>query len=596
MTLSIDPPLSFVTLLQNLMLQFGWRRYLQFASLFVLVLVVAVAEVASIGSVIPFMGILVSPEFLNDFPLAKQFLDEISLFLGIGQKKLILMSFVFFVLVAGATRLLLSIFQVRLGHSIGYEMASSIYERVLYQPYKTHLNRNSSEIVTVITNKIDEVISNVIMGLITILTSTVIILLVVVALLFIQTKITIIIFLGFALIYSFIVFSLKSRLLRNGELVNLQRSFLVKLLNEGLGGIKDILISSTQKPYIDVYNSSNFKLRRSIGNVQIINRFPRYIVETMGTILLATTVFFFTEEQESFFEILPFLGALAMAAQRLLPLFQQLYAAVTEILAAMPALDSVLTNLNEGVREIPRNRHCTTLEFSQQIEFRDICFDYTASDVPILKGVSLNIRKGQRIGLIGPTGCGKTTLIDIFMGLLEPISGDILLDGVKLRKENMSGLQRRIAHVPQDVFLSDASMAANVAFGVPENDIDYKRVREAIEKAQLTSTVDNMNNGLMTEVGEQGIRLSGGQRQRVGIARALYRDADIFVFDEATSALDQQTEQTIMSVIDSLGDEITMIIIAHRLNSLERCDRIVKLHEGKVVDIDNDKNNVNICN
>jgi ATP-binding cassette, subfamily B, bacterial PglK len=388
----------------------------------------------------------------------------------------------------------------------------------------------------------------------------------------------------------FIVFFLKSRLERNGELMNLQRSLLVKLLNEGLGGIKDILISSTQKPYIDVYNSSNFKLRRSIGNVQIINRFPRYIVETMGTVVLATTVFFFTEEQEEFFEILPFLGALAMAAQRLLPLFQQLYAAVTEILAAMPALDSVLTNLNEGVREIPHNGHCATLEFSKQIEFRDICFNYTSSDTPIIKGVSFNIRKGERIGLIGPTGCGKTTLIDIFMGLLEPISGDILLDGVKLRRENISGLQRRIAHVPQDVFLSDASMAANVAFGVPENEIDYKRMREAIEKAQLTSTVDNMNNGLMTEVGEQGMRLSGGQRQRVGIARALYRDADIFVFDEATSALDQQTEQTIMSVIGGLGDEITMIIIAHRLNSLERCDRIVKLNEGKVVDVDNVKN------
>ena len=590
MTSSAENQINLMASLRGLMLKFGWGRHLQFVCLFFLILVVAVAEVASIGSVIPLMGILVNPEFLNDFPLAKLMFDEISLFFGISHNILILLIFVSFVLVAGATRLALSIFQVRLGHGIGYEMASSIYTTVLYQPYTARLNISSSEIITVITNKIDEVISNVIMGLIAILTSATIILSVVVALLLIETKMTIIIFLGFALIYLFIVFGLKSRLVRNGELVNLQRSFIVKILSEGMGGIKDILVSSSQKPFIDVYNASNFKLRRSIGNVQIINRFPRYIVETMGTSLLAIVVFFSTEEGGNFVDILPFLGALALASQRLLPLFQQLYAGVTEVLAAMPALDSVLTNLNQDVLETSDKRDYPILEFSEQIEFRDICFNYTSSDKPIIKGVSFNIKKGERIGLIGPTGCGKTTLIDIFMGLLEPSSGDILLDGVKLHRENMPGLQRRISHVPQDVFLSDASIAANVAFGVSENEIDYNRVREAIQKAQLSSTIDSMHKGLMTEVGEQGIRLSGGQRQRIGIARALYRDADIFVFDEATSALDQNTEKAVMDVIDGLSSDITMIMIAHRVNSLETCDRIIKLQEGEIISIDNVKN------
>jgi ABC-type bacteriocin/lantibiotic exporter with double-glycine peptidase domain len=276
------------------------------------------------------------------------------------------------------------------------------------------------------------------------------------------------------------------------------------------------------------------------------------------------------------------LGGLALGAQRILPLLQSLYSNFTSIRGGAESLLGVLELLDQPLPSYAGALEVDPIPFRTDINICNLSFRYVDHGELILRKINLKIAKGTRLGIMGETGSGKSTLLDILMGLLTATEGGIFVDGIRLDAKNNRNWQRRIAHVPQTIFLSDSTIAENIAFGVPKNEIDYRRVKLVAAAAKIADTIESLEIGYDTRVGESGVRLSGGQRQRIGIARALYKNANVIVLDEATSALDGNTENAVMDSISNLGRDITTITVAHRLSTLRRCNVVVELHQGSI--------------
>jgi ATP-binding cassette subfamily B protein len=279
---------------------------------------------------------------------------------------------------------------------------------------------------------------------------------------------------------------------------------------------------------------------------------------------------------------IPVLGALALGAQRLLPVLQQIYSAYITIKGNQASTRDALDLLDQSMPEHAHAPPARPMAFNSSITLKDLSFCYTPQGPWVLRRLNLEIPKGGRVGFVGVTGSGKSTLLDLVMGLLAPTEGELLIDNTAITPQNTRAWQAHISHVPQAIFLSDTSIAENIAFGVPPQQIDRQRVKQAARQAQIAQTIEGWPNGYDTLVGERGVRLSGGQRQRIGIARALYRQANVIIFDEATSALDNETEAAVMQAVETLGRDITILIIAHRLTTLRNCDRIVELATGGI--------------
>jgi ABC-type multidrug transport system fused ATPase/permease subunit len=352
-------------------------------------------------------------------------------------------------------------------------------------------------------------------------------------------------------------------------------------MQEGLGGIRDVLLDHSRPVFVETYERAEAGFRDARVRNALLAGGPRFAVEAIGMVLIAIVAVTLVQGPGGLASAVPVLGALALGAQKLLPLIQQVYNGWASTMANRKVLMDVVALLDRPVPSMVSAK--TALPFEAAIELDHVYYAYPGGRATALHGVGLTIRKGARVGIAGKTGSGKSTLIDIVIGLLEPNEGEIRVDGVKLTPANRPEWQRNIAHVPQAIFLADASVAENIAFGVRKDEIDRERVRRAAEQAELAEVVEALPEGYDTRVGERGIQLSGGQRQRVGIARALYKQASVLVFDEATSALDTETESAVMAAIERLDRDLTILIIAHRLSTLESCDTVVRLEEGKIV-------------
>lgn len=540
------------------------------------------AEVVSIGAVLPFLGVLTAPERVFAHPLIQPFIQA----LGLTEPKQLLLpltiAFAMGALFSGAIRLVLLWAQTRLGHSVGADFSISIYRRTLYQPYSVHVARNSSEVIAGITNKANIVVHQIVLPALTILGSSLIIFTILIALLAIEPLIAFGTFVGFGAIYALVILVTKKRLMREGKRISREQNQVVKALQEGLGGIRDILIDGTQAAYCNIYRSSDLPLRRATANVQIISSCPRFAIEALGMVLISAVAFSMVGRPGGIASAIPVLGALALGAQRLLPVLQQAYSSWTSMLGAQASLSDALDLLDQPLPEHADAQPVAPIAFRSRITLEKLAFSYAREGPWVLQGVDLNIPKGSRIGFMGNTGSGKSTLLDLIMGLLHPAKGSLAVDGVKITPQNHRAWQSHIAHVPQAIFLADATIAENIAFGIPLDQIDYARVRHAAEKAQFAQEIDSWSRQYKTVVGEGGVLLSGGQRQRIGIARALYKKADVIVFDEATSALDNETESAVMDSIENLGEEITVLIVAHRLTTLQNCTHVVDLSDGHI--------------
>ncbi|WP_215314390.1 ABC transporter ATP-binding protein [Polynucleobacter paneuropaeus] len=568
-------------LLTSLWKHISHRRRRQFGLLLILMLVTSFAEILSIGAVLPFLGVLTSPERIFDISYAQPFIHALKL----SEPKQLLLPltfiFSFAALVAGVMRLLLLWSSNRLSFATGADLSISIYRRTLYQPYAVHCSRNSSEVIDGISNKTSGVIFIINMCL-TLISSTTLLMAILIGLLSINPLIAISAFLGFGLIYIAIIFLTRKKLSTNSDRIARESTQVIKSLQEGLGGIRDVLIDGSQVTYCQIYSNADLPLRRAQGSTLFITSSPRYAMEALGMILIAALAYSLAQQDQGIATAIPVLGTLALGSQRLLPVLQQAYSAWSGIRGGQSSLQDAIELLNQPLPEYATQQFTQVLPFNQHINLNKLSFRYSEQTPYVLKDINLTITKGSRIGFIGTTGSGKSTLLDIVMGLLEPTHGVLEIDGEKVTHGNYRVWQSHISHVPQTIFLSDGTIEENIAFGIPKDKIDSLRVRLAAQQAQIAESIDSWPKQYQTIVGERGIRLSGGQRQRIGIARALYKEADVIIFDEATSALDNETEQAVMQSIEELGKNLTLLIIAHRLTTLKNCTQIVELADGEI--------------
>jgi ATP-binding cassette subfamily B protein len=570
-------------LLKHLWCHLSLYRRRQLALLLCLMLASAFSEVISLGAIIPFLGVLVSPERV----LNQTYFSGLAQTLGIhtpDQAALpFAIAFASAILVANSIRLLLLWLSTRIAFGSGSDLSIEVYRRTLYQPYQVHVARNTSEVLSGITSKVNGVVFGVMQPLLTLISSLVLLVAITLALFVMDPMVALISTIGFGASYGLITFVSRKRLRRNSLRIAQEETQVIKALQEGLGGIRDVLLSGTQFVYCDIYQKADKPLRRAMGNNVFIAGCPRYAMEVLGIALITSLAYVLCLKPDGIASALPILGALALGAQRLLPTLQNIYSAWASIVGSHSSLVDVMELLNQNVPEDMSQPTPETMSFQETIEFKAVSYKYAAENPLVLDCVNLSIPKGARVGFIGRSGSGKSTALDLLMGLLQPTEGDLLIDGKPMNGRLLRSWQMSIAHVPQSIYLSDTTLAENIAFGVPYDSIDMSRVKRAASQAQITEFIESMPNGYSTHVGERGVRLSGGQRQRIAMARALYKQASVLVFDEATSALDSATEKFVMEAIEGLDRELTILIIAHRLTTLQNCDIIVELEHGKIV-------------
>jgi ATP-binding cassette subfamily B protein len=578
----VQTPQSTIQLLIRLWHQLSLRRRRQFGLLLVLMFIASFAEILSIGAILPFLAVLTAPSRIFTHPNAQSFIQALGL---TSPDQLLLPLTIIFglaALIAGSVRLLLAWASTRLSFATGADLSTNIYRRTLYQPYAVHVARNSSEVINGIVTKASVVIHGIIGPALALISSGLMLTAILAVLLSVELTISLVAFSGFGLIYGAIIWITRKQKIKNSQRIARESTQVIKSLQEGLGGIRDVLIDGSQSAYCQIYQSADHPLRLAQGSNQFISQAPRYGVEALGMMLIAALAYTLAQQSDGIARAIPVLGALALGAQRMLPVMQQAYASWSSIQGGQASLKDTLDLLDQPLPDYADQPSINPPPFQQHILLNQLSFRYSPQTPSVLKAINLSITKGSRVGFMGTTGSGKSTLLDIVMGLLAPTEGTFEVDGQVITTSNHRAWQAHIAHVPQAIFLADSSIEENIAFGQQKNKIDHERVRRAASQAQIADIIETWPNGYQTIVGERGIRLSGGQRQRIGIARALYKQADVIVFDEATSALDNETERAVMQAIENLGDELTILIVAHRLTTLSSCTQIVELSEGCV--------------
>ena len=557
------------------------KRKKQFAGLIVLTIITSFAEMISLSAIFPFITVLTQPEKIFGIPLIGDFFKDNNL---TNSNDLIIPLSILFAtaaLVAGLMRLLLLKASILVSNSTGADLSVNVFERTLYQPYKTHISRSSSEIISGITQKVNAA-TNVLISVVTVTTNFFLFLSIMLTLIIIDPLIAVLSTAIFGLAYGLTAINTNKKLNANSEVIANKQTNVVKSLQESLGAIRDVLLDGTQNVYKLLYSNSITKLVVASGSNRFINQAPRYAMESLGMILIAVFIVIIFLRDGGIATALPIIGVLALGAQRLLPIMQQIYGNWSVVVGSMASLADVIELLEQPLPKKNFISNRTSFEFKESLTFRNVSFSYAENSQEILKDLNLSIIKGQKIGLIGETGSGKSTFLDILMGLLKPTKGTIQVDNDIVTMENIASLHALVAHVPQTIYLSDASIAENIAFGIEKENIDYALVEKVSDEALVKKFIDLQNLGLNHIVGERGVRLSGGQRQRIGIARALYKRSGLIIFDEATSSLDEDTEKDIMDTIYSLDKSLTIILVAHRLSTLKRCDQIYEMLNGSL--------------
>jgi ABC-type multidrug transport system fused ATPase/permease subunit len=571
------------TLLLNIWKHICPHRRVEIGLTLLVMLASAGAEMLSLGALLPFLAVLSEPERLWRQPLV-QYLASIFSLTGANQLLIpVTVSFILAALFAALIRLWNLWLNCRLAAAIGSDLSCEAYKRTIYQPYSVHLKQNSSTVISGITTFTMRTVLALI-ALLQMMTSAMVATGLLVAMLLINWTVALGTYILFGLIYFTISLIARRELTANSRRIAERSVQQVKALQEGLGAIRDVLLNGNQDKYLEIYRLVDWPQRQLLARNNFLGAFPRFLVEALGMSAIAVLGALMVS-QGSGTAVIPLLGVLALGTQRLLPCLQQIYASLTALRACNADMDGIVAMLDQPIC-LPANVSAP-LPFQDKICFQDVHFKYDSDQPEVLNGLNFEICRGERIGLIGTTGSGKSTTVDLLMGLLKPTSGKVMVDGQDLHhpetSERLSSWWATIAHVPQTIYLADSSIAENIAFGVPLEDIDLIRVKQAAEQAQIASFIESGPNGYWNIVGERGIRLSGGQRQRIGIARALYKQARFLVFDEATSALDTSTEEAVISAVESLSKDLTIVMIAHRLSTVQRCDRVLKLDHGNVV-------------
>jgi ATP-binding cassette, subfamily B, bacterial PglK len=545
--------------------------------IFVLMLIGTVLEMFSLGLVVPIVGLLVNPDYIDRVPFVH------SLFGDLTTTQYVL----------GAMGLLIGVYIVKtifliwktwvqrgFSNSVTLRIAQDLYENYLRQPYAFHLERNSAIMIRN-SQSSASLMSGVIDPLLLIASEFLVsggLFILMLLLEPVGSLAAIVIFGSFSVIFRRIT---SRRITKWGEAQNSYKGSIIQHLQQGFSGVKDIKILGREDYFVASYQrdlSGNAYVQRRYAVAQTL---PRFSMELLTIICLGLLVSLMVLSDKALSDILPVLSLFGAAAFRLLPTLSQVINSFMSININRPIVNDLYADLALPIPAVTTDQKSRKL--LDRIDVEGLSFSYARTTRDALNNVSISIRRGEAVGLIGSSGSGKSTLVDILLGLLKPTSGQVRIDGNDIH-QNLRGWQDQIGYVPQSIFLTDDTLRRNVAFGLPKEKIDDEAVKSAIRLAQLEEFVASLPDGMETLVGERGVRLSGGQRQRIGIARALYNNPDILVLDEATSSLDTETEHGVMQAVQALQGDKTVIIVAHRLSTVEYCDRLYRLENAQIVD------------
>jgi len=579
------------SLLKDVYRHLSPKRRVQLVLVLLLMLAGALAEVVTLGAVLPFLALLADPTLANTSPLVQTVLSTAANWMGVDPLLAAAILFGGIAFVAAAIRLTLTWASYKFVYMVGADLGRDIYNRILRQPYTYHLQHNSSETLAAM-GKVNMLVLGTLSSAMQMAIACLMSAFIFAGLLLINAQVALTAGGLFAGLYWLSSRYAKRKLTHNSQVIATADVQKNKAMQEGLGAIRDVILDNNHPVYVAQFAKADLAQRHAQATNMVLAVAPKYVIESLGLILIVGLAYVLASGPQGAAAALPVLGALALGAQKMLPYMQNIYNALSNIrgnqAGARGALDLLALSVPKaslGMSIISTSN--LVKQGAPRIGLNDVYFKYGQDSPWILSGVTLCIQVGQRIGMIGSTGSGKSTLIDLIMGLLKPVNGQIFVDGEPLNLSNINQWQLRIGHVPQAIYLSDCSVIENIALGVPRDKIDMQRVNVAIERAQLLEVVKQLPLGLDTRVGERGIQLSGGQRQRIGIARALYKQVDVLVLDEATSALDNETEAKVMDSIYSLNPKMIIIMIAHRESTLYNCDKIYEISESSIKEIKN---------
>jgi len=554
--------------------------------LFIMVFIMAILDMIGVASILPFMTIITNTDLIQTnlilnkiFQISKKFGVENNL-----DFILILGIFVFLLLVISLLFKGITIYlQVRFVQNCEYKLSKKLTELYLHQPYSWYLNRNSVGIGKTILSEVGHVVGHGIKPMIELIVKSTVVIAIIVLLLIHDPKLTLSIGLSLGFLYGIIFYGFKKYLRRIGKnrLDSNESRFIT--ISDAFGAIKEVKIGGLEQFYLKNFSESAKEYAQTTASSQILGQIPRYVLESLvfGGILLV--ILYLMIQSGSFDQAIPIISLYVFAAYRLIPSIQSIYLSITKITFIGPSLEKIYNDV-KVIKPVILNENQDLLSFNDLISLKNISYNYSNTTRSVLKNININIPSKTAIGFVGATGSGKTTLVDIILGLLDPQDGSIEIDGKIITKKNLSSWQKSIGYVPQNIYLSDNSILENIAFGLDHKNIDKNAVEEAAKISNLHDFVINeLPDKYQTKIGERGVRLSGGQRQRIGIARALYFKPQLLILDEATSALDHKIEKKIMDMIYDLSKNTTIIMIVHRLSTKKNCEKIYVLDKGKII-------------
>jgi ATP-binding cassette, subfamily B, bacterial PglK len=560
---------------------------INFSLLFILMGLASLLEVIGIGAIPVYIAIVTNPDSIRNIPVIQSFSEQIKL---LSSEQLLLWGSVILIgifLIKNAYLGFYHYLKTRIVYNLQIKLGNRMFSAYLDAPYVYHLNRNSAEIQRNINIELRLLFGSVLLPSFRMILDVVTVCLIFTLLLFVQPYITIgtMGILGAASIAFLMI--VRKKIKAYGKDAQIQRGEMVKAVNQGIGAIKDVRVLGREQYFKDVYSRSIFKYAQSMRYSQITSQLPQPFIESVAVIIMLLITSTLLLQGQSMETVIPLLTLFAMASIRIMPAVKGIVSGYTNIRHSVYAIDPIyqdLTDINrmrQSSAPIHGQRHYT-FHIKRSIDLNGIYFRYPGSERDVIEDLTITIPHGSTVGLFGLTGAGKTTLVDIILGLLDPYKGKVSADGVDVRT-NIQAWQRLVGYIPQTIYLTDDTIRRNIAFGIPDDEIDEERITEVAEAAQLHGMLSLRKDDLNTVIGERGVRLSGGQRQRIGIARALYRNPKVLIMDEATSALDNETELQVLEAIKQSRNDLTIIMIAHRLTSVRFCDKIFIMDRGKVV-------------
>lgn len=552
------------------------------ALLFFMILIMALLDVIGVASILPFMAIIANPElvetnkFLRFVFVQLNFSDTQSFLLAMGMAVFFLLAF------SLAFKALTTYAQLRYTLMREYSIGQRLVEGYLHQPYSWFLSRHSADLGKTILSEVGEVISRGVMPMMALIAQGTVAMALLILLILIDPKLALFVGLTLTVAYLLIFKVTRGFLNRIGSEHVKANQGRFKAVSEAFGAAKEVKVGGLEQAYVQRFTEPAHTFARHQATAQVVSQLPRYALEAIAFGGMLLVVLYLMAQNGNFASALPIISLYAFAGYRLMPALQQIYGSVTQLRFVGPALDSLHAELM-GIEPIQLQTSQRNIDLQQNIKLSKVVYRYPNAQQVALKGLTLDIHARSRVGLVGSSGSGKSTTVDLILGLLESNEGTLSVDGHVIDQTNRRAWQRVIGYVPQQIYLADDTVAANIAFGLKSEDVDQDAVVRAAKIANLHDFVINeMPQQYKTEVGERGVRLSGGQRQRIGIARALYHNPQVLILDEATSALDNLTEQVVMQAVHNLGHDITIIMVAHRLSTVKECDTIFLLENGEL--------------